>query len=597
MHASLFSPNRNSPTLTRLSARSTACIADVQPDHPADGLGGRNRSKLVRTFLFVILLAALSAGTGCGSSTTPMTPSLPPPPTTVVVTPATATLYRGETQQFVAQVSGPSDRTVTWSVPPNLGSIDSTGLYTAPAGPDGQSFFVTATSKAVPGRSATAEVTLPSVSFSIAPSAIAILPGGSRTFSAMVVGLNSTQVDWTIKGAGGGTISNTGLYTAPASTGTYSVAATSSANPNYGATAAVLVTTTPSSFSPTGRPQNRREFHTATLLVGGKVLVAGGDVFEAYCDAGGSSAELYDPGLGAFASTGSMADRRYAQTATRLQNGEVLVTGGFSFDSTACFNDGTSPALKSAELYNPSNGSFTSTGSMVGERGGHTATLLNDGKVLIAGGGKTGGGQPPFFGDGLATAELHDPATGVFTSTGNMVSGRVGQTATLLASGKVLIVGGLSTSSSDPVATAELYDPLTGLFSSTGSMMTARAGHAATLLQNGKVLVTGGLNHRSLTTDVDTAEIYDPATGSFLATGSMEVARWAHTSTLLPNGTVLVVGGGSLFSEIYHPSTGSFSISALTESEHSGHSTTLLQDGRVLVIGGAEFPSTAELYP
>ena len=178
-----------------------------------------------------------------------------------------------------------------------------------------------------------------------------------------------------------------------------------------------------------------------------------------------------------------------------------------------------------------------------------------------------------------------------------MVSGRVGQTATLLASGKVLIVGGLSTSSSDPVATAELYDPLTGLFSSTGSMMTARAGHAATLLQNGKVLVTGGLNHRSLTTDVDTAEIYDPATGSFLATGSMEVARWAHTSTLLPNGTVLVVGGGSLFSEIYHPSTGSFSISALTESEHSGHSTTLLQDGRVLVIGGAEFPSTAELYP
>jgi hypothetical protein len=234
---------------------------------------------------------------------------------------------------------------------------------------------------------------------------------------------------------------------------------------------------------------------------------------------------------------------------------------------------------------------------MAGERGGHTATLLANGKVLIAGGGKTGGNQPPFCGDGLVTAELYDPTTGVFTSTGNMGLGRVGQTATLLANGKVLVVGGLSNSSSDPIATAELYDPSTTAFSSTGSMMTARAGHAATLLADGKVLITGGLSHRALNVDVDTAELYDPTTGSFLATGSMEVARWAHTSTLLPNGTVLVVGGGSLFSEIYHPSTGSFSLSALTESHHSGHSATLLQNGKVIVIGGDQSPSTAELYP
>ena len=600
MHAPQSSPDQKSLLAIQVTTRSMPSIACTQlPGRLSDALDDRARTRFVRSSLSLALVAALLATTGCGSSSS-STSLHNPPPTTVAVTPATATVYRGEKQQFMAQVSGPSDPTVTWSVPANRGTIDSTGLYTAPTDVDGDSVPVTATSNAVPTASATATVTLPRVTFSIAPNAIAVVPGASQMFSATVVGLASSQVGWTVQGTGGGTISSTGLYTAPSITGFYYVVATSSGNANYSATAAVAVTTTPASFSPTGDLNHGRQFHTATLLANGKTLVAGGGVYEAYCFAGIDSAELYDPTLGSFALTGTMANRRYAQSSALLQNGEVLITGGFSFDSSACFDDGTSPALASAELYDPASGSFAPTGPMAEARGAHTATPLLNGKVLIAGGGKIGGNYPPFTGDGSATAEVYDPGTGSFASTGNMTIARVGQTATLLANGQVLVTGGLTTADANPVAGAELYDPLSGAFTATGHMTVGRAGHTATLLQDGTVLIAGGFTDTTLA-GADTAEIYDPAAGSFLATkGSMAVARLSHTATRLPNGKVLLVGGGSLLAEIYDPLAGSFSPSAVTESERSGHSATLLQNGNVIVIGGDIFePSytTAELYP
>jgi Galactose oxidase, central domain len=553
------------------------------------------RCAAIKNFLMGAGLAALLVVTGCGSSPT----SVGPAPTTVAVTPLTATVFRGKTQQFLAQVSGPGDQTVMWSVPSNVGSIDDSGLYTAPANSDGVSVTVRATSKAAAAAFATATVTLPSVAFTIAPDVLVIAPGSSHTFSATVVGLSSAQVGWSVQGAGGGTITSTGVYTASSTIGIYSVVATSSVNTNYSAAATVAVTTTPTSFSPTGNLNHGREFHTATLLADGKTLVAGGGVYEAYCIAGRYSAELYDAALGVFTSTGTMTDRRYAQTATLLQNGEVLITGGFSFNADACLYDETSPALASAELYDPSSGSFALTDSMTEARGDHTATLLLSGKVLIAGGGKDGGDYPPFANVASATAEVYDPATGAFTLTGSMTSARTGQTATLLANGKVLIVGGLASASANPLATAELYDPATGAFTLTRQMEVGRAGHTATLLQDGRVLVTGGLNDQTPAA-LATAEIYDPATESFVATGSMTFARLGHTATLLPDGTVLVVGGGTLVAEIYDPSTASFFPSALTEFNRSGHSATLLQNGRVIVIGGGLFGSSstsAELYP
>jgi hypothetical protein len=164
----------------------------------------------------------------------------------------------------------------------------------------------------------------------------------------------------------------------------------------------------------------------------------------------------------------------------------------------------------------------------------YTATLLQNGKVLIVGGALTSTSDP------VATAEIYDPATGIFTMTHEMATAREQHTATLLADGRVLIVGGTtSTGTSDlqPTATAEVYDPSTGSFSVTGSMAEARTYHTATLLPSGKVLVAGGDEN-------STAEVYDPATASFSTIGGMEIGRSGHTATLLPNGSVLVVGGG-----------------------------------------------------
>jgi hypothetical protein len=230
-------------------------------------------------------------------------------------------------------------------------------------------------------------------------------------------------------------------------------------------------------------------------------------------------------------------------------------------------------------------------------RGGHTATLLTNGKVLIAGGDNAEGDVPPFFFvDGSVTAEVYDPVTGLFTSTrGNMVTPRVGQTATLLVNGDVLIAGGWTASQNASIAAAELYHPATGAFTPTGSMTSPRTGHTATLLPDGKVLIAGGAHDRTLA-DSDSAEIYDPATGSFLATESMAEKRCSHTATLLPNGTVLFAGGGSIVAETYDPSTGSFVLSGLTEFDRSGHSATLLKNGDVILIGGEPSYTTAELY-
>jgi hypothetical protein len=332
----------------------------------------------------------------------------------------------------------------------------------------------------------------------------------------------------------GGTITDSGVYTAPTTVGTYHVVATSVADASKSVTAAVSVLTS-GFFTPTGNMRSVRTYHTATVLPNGKVLVAGGSSEgTCFCDitTPSNSAELFDLVSGTFDSTGSLGTPREAHTATLLPNGKVLVAGGVNQDN-GIFDQAT----ETAELYDPAVGSFTSTGSMGTARTGHTATLLPSGKVLIVGGDTTNSG-------GLASAELYDPATGFFTPTGSMGTARGQHTATLLPNGKVLIVGG---GPGGPIpgsfASAELYDPAVGSFTSTGSMGTARTGHTATLLPSGQVLVAGG--------DGATAELYDPAAGSFAPTGSMTSPRWGATATLLPNGQVLVAGGNGATAELY----------------------------------------------
>jgi Galactose oxidase, central domain len=431
----------------------------------------------------------------------------------------------------------------------------------------------------------------------VSPAAVTLVPGGTQTFTVTVKGLVNTNVTWTVQEAAGGAVSDAGSYTAPIATGFYHVVATSVADATFNGSATITVTNSSARFTPTGSMQQARAFHTATLLPSGKVLMAGGgDHSDPICLVGIRSAEIYDPAAGVFTTTGSMASKRYAQSATLLLNGKILVAGGFGW--VVDCEDLLTPVLSSAELYDPSSGTFTGTGSMVVARQGHTATLLQDGRVLVTGGKTQEGGS--FSEATLKRAELYDPSIGRFTATGDMAIPRFAHTATLLANGIVLIAGGLdATDPNSPIATttAELYNPATGVFTPAGSMTAAREGHSATLLASGRVLITGG-------SGLSTAELYDPATNSFSPTGSLVGARGLHTATRLTNGTVLVAGGVGVdnieaTSELYDPATGLFNTTGSMEVARRGHTATLLATGSVLVSGGAQgrsFLATAELY-
>ncbi|CAE6866835.1 hypothetical protein R75461_08330 [Paraburkholderia nemoris] len=281
---------------------------------------------------------------------------------------------------------------------------------------------------------------------------------------------------------------------------------------------------------------------------------------------------------GTFDLTGSMISARAHATATQLQDGRVLVAGG---------DNASGNFLSDAEIYDPATGTWTATGSMSSTRSGHTATLLPDGRVLVAGGNNN---------VVLNMAELYDPATGTWTATAPMTEARSSATATLLPNGRVLVAGG---SSNVVLNTAELYDPATGAWTATGSMNSTRSIHTATLLPDGKVLVAGGSSGSAL----NTAELYDPAIGTWTPTGSMTEARYYATATLLPNGQVLVAAGDSNGSalntaELYDPATGTWTATGSLSSARYAHVATLLLDGKVLVAGGRSSAplNTAELY-
>ena len=265
---------------------------------------------------------------------------------------------------------------------------------------------------------------------------------------------------------------------------------------------------------------------TVTLLGNGKVLVAGG-----YNDSLGwlSSAELYDPDLshppGAWNLGGSLLSVQSQPTATLLDNGKVLVAGG-----SGSMNE----TLSSAEVYDPVSDAWAPASSMSAPRIVFTATRLGNGLVLVAGGtyyNMTAEGY-------LSSAELYDPVRNTWSTTASMAA-RVGvcSPAIVLANGKVLVVGGFN--ATGPVASAELYDPVKKTWSSAGSMSTARFGQTATLLANGKVLVVGGANQNTVSAS---AELYDPVLNTWSAAGSLITARYYHAATLLPSGKVLVEG-------------------------------------------------------
>lgn len=243
-------------------------------------------------------------------------------------------------------------------------------------------------------------------------------------------------------------------------------------------------------------------------------------------------------------------------------------------------------ALSSSELFDPSTNGWTRTDSLARSRQAHSATLLPDGRVLVVGGFGTGGGNA------FNSAELYDPATGRWSQTGNMGQQRDSHTATLLRDGRVLVAGGESQGSSQGgLASAELYDPATGTWTQTGSLAQAREQHTATLLPDGRVLVAGGEAPGGVA--LASAELYDPATGTWSPTGSMNQAHDAYAVVQLADGRVLAVGGfdgthALATAELYDPATGTWSTTGSLRQARDFHTATLLANGRVLVAGGIE---------
>jgi Kelch motif/Galactose oxidase, central domain len=325
-------------------------------------------------------------------------------------------------------------------------------------------------------------------------------------------------------------------------------------------------------WSPAGSLAISRVDHTSTLLPNGKVLVTGGGVGAT------ATAELYDPVANSWSAAASMTAPRANHTATLLPSGKVLVVGGYQ--------------VTSAELYDPLTDTWATTGSPASTRQYHTATLLATGEVLIAGGESASGGASQY----VAVSELYDPTTGSWTSTGALSHPRVYHTATLLASGEVLIAGGIG---SGTLASAEIYDPAAGVWTPAAAMATARNWHTATLLLNGTVIVAGGSDGVGYTLST---ELYDPLTNSWSAAGNLTATRYWSAATRLPNGDVLTAGGlnanGNGYrssAETYDPATNTWSATGDLESPRGFLTLTPLQSGKVLAVGGI-WVNLAEIY-
>ena len=388
--------------------------------------------------------------------------------------------------------------------------------------------------------------------------------------------------------------------------GVHSLTASYGGDANDAASISAPVTVTIDAvFTPTGSMAQPRSDHSATLLNDGRVLVAGGfdaagaatATSEVYCPASmvAPSPSLCQNGAGRFSTLGTLPSKSAGHTSTLLPNGKVLSAGGGN---------------SSAELFDPATNSWTTVAGFSSVRSYHTATLLASRNLVLFTGGAGNSGST------LRTTVLYNLTTGSFTAGPAMTAARERHTATLLPNGKLLIAGGRASggASSDDddlnytaLGSAEIYDPATNSFTAAPPMKSPRESHAAVLLASGRVLVGGGGNG---TGTAATADVYDPATNAWTATGPMRSAREGYPLTVLANGKVLAAGGrnptGRLNSgELYDPALSTFQpVTSAMNAFRTNHTATLLADGSVLVVGGKGGATsganvsvnTAELY-
>ncbi len=335
----------------------------------------------------------------------------------------------------------------------------------------------------------------------------------------------------------------------------------------------------------TGKLNSKRHDHTQTVLKDGRVLITGGQ----FNGGALSSAEIYDPATGQWTMTGAMNSSRFRHSATLLPNGKVLVAGGVIYAASGDYYEPNISYIGTAEIFDPGTGQWTTTGSLAQARSWHSATLLNNGRVLVVG-GKNG-----FNYNGVTFAylsEIYDPASGLWSSTPTQGPQAYFHTATLMPDGRVLVAGGVETlgggATYSTYASTRIYNPDNGQWSATGSMHLGRASHSATLLTDGRLLVAGGYGRAGLLT-ARSYEIFDPSSGTW------------DPETQTPysvgqNATTLVDGKIFYLNCLFDPVTGIWSPAEdMLFGYHGGFpGVSLLQNGKVLVT--ASYDGDVELF-
>lgn len=338
-----------------------------------------------------------------------------------------------------------------------------------------------------------------------------------------------------------------------------------------------------------------RAFPTATKLGDGRVLVAGGGQGSLTGASGLSSAEIYRPNLEAFEPTGSMNSARALHRATLLNDGRVFITGGV---------DALGNVLNTAEIYNPTTGVFTSVPAMSTARVGHTATRLPDGRVFVAGGSSSLVDSTAFYSSAQSTTVIYNPTTNTWSNGPGLGEPKTFHDAVALADGRVFLSGGITFINFIVIipsisAKSALYNPANGTINTNLTLPSARAAHSSILLNDGRVLVVGGAGGSILApTVLSSCDLYTASNNSFQAAGALSTPLAITTLVKLPNGTILAAGGaqGSLTAPtpvadalVYTPvggGAGSWAATSSMTSTRSGAPGVLLNDQSVLVVGG-----------
>lgn len=375
--------------------------------------------------------------------------------------------------------------------------------------------------------------------------------------------------------SGAGTITSTGLYTAPATAQTATLVATLD-----GVMDSILINVVVPVFSTATDLNQPRFAYGTTKLQDGRILVMGGWDGTAAM----ASSEVFSENTGSFTVSGSLNYARSHPTSVLLADGRVLIAGGTTQEGSSTLIQAN--LVAPAEIYNPATGVFTVAASMNVPRYLPTAILMPNGKVLFVGGYIAGSYYLH------NAAEVYDPATNTFTNVGNTNSGRYGSVASLLPSGKVLLTGGYYSGWQN---SAEIFDPATAVFTSTGSMLYNRISHTADLLSNGKVYILGGYDGNNQLASAQSCEYYTENTGVFSSCGTLLNPRYGFSSVVLPNGLIMISGGYDATPlsaqvkavDLFDPNSNTFTADGMSSYPHAENNAFLLPSGHAFLMGGS----------